>query len=74
MMTLEGIVCTQWLVDYPNFRRNPLYISGDSYAGMIVPIVVQEILTGNYSIQMPILSYNVHPLNLHELALDFNLG
>ncbi|XP_074279098.1 serine carboxypeptidase-like 18 [Silene latifolia] len=38
---------TKWLMNHPNFRTNPLYIAGDSYAGQIVPIVVQEILTGN---------------------------
>ncbi|XP_074279099.1 serine carboxypeptidase-like 18 isoform X1 [Silene latifolia] len=37
---------TKWLTNHPNFRTSPLYISGDSYAGQIVPIVVQEILTG----------------------------
>ncbi|XP_074279093.1 serine carboxypeptidase-like 18 isoform X2 [Silene latifolia] len=37
----------KWLTNHPNFRTSPLYISGDSYAGQIVPIIVQQILTGN---------------------------
>ncbi|EEF40335.1 serine carboxypeptidase, putative [Ricinus communis] len=37
----------KWLVSNPQFLANPLYIGGDSYSGIIVPIVVQEILNGN---------------------------
>ncbi|KAL9238147.1 hypothetical protein vseg_012614 [Gypsophila vaccaria] len=37
----------KWLVNHPKFKRNTFYVSGDSYSGMIVPIVVQEILNGN---------------------------
>jgi hypothetical protein len=29
------------------FLSNPLYISGDSYSGMTVPIILQEVLNGN---------------------------
>ncbi|XP_074320821.1 serine carboxypeptidase-like 7 [Silene latifolia] len=38
---------SKWLVDHIEFRDNPLYISGDSYCGKIVPIVVQHIVNGN---------------------------
>ncbi|MGV7428838.1 S10 family serine carboxypeptidase-like protein, partial [Mycobacterium kansasii] len=38
---------TKWFLDHPNFKSNPLYIAGDSYAGMIVPRIVQKILNGN---------------------------
>ena len=34
---------TQWLINHPKFQKNPLYISGDSYSGIIIPMVVQEI-------------------------------
>ncbi|XP_068655183.1 serine carboxypeptidase-like 18 isoform X2 [Aristolochia californica] len=33
----------KWLNDHPMFLSNPLYVSGDSYAGKIIPVVVQEI-------------------------------
>ncbi|CAK9144975.1 unnamed protein product [Ilex paraguariensis] len=37
----------KWLVDHSKFLTNPLYISGISYVGMVVPIIVQEIYNGN---------------------------
>ncbi|KAK9740026.1 hypothetical protein RND81_03G005300 [Saponaria officinalis] len=37
----------KWLVDHPKFRRNTFYVAGDSYSGLIVPMVVLEILNGN---------------------------
>ncbi|XP_056695951.1 serine carboxypeptidase-like 7 isoform X2 [Spinacia oleracea] len=38
---------SKWLVDHGGFISNPLYISGDSYCGRTVPIIVQEISNGN---------------------------
>ncbi|XP_050366801.1 serine carboxypeptidase-like 18 [Argentina anserina] len=37
----------KWLINHPKFIENPLYVAGDSYSGIIVPIVVQEITDGN---------------------------
>ncbi|KAF5203786.1 Serine carboxypeptidase-like, partial [Thalictrum thalictroides] len=36
----------KWLTDHPEYLSNPLYIGGDSYSGMIVPIIVQRISDG----------------------------
>ena len=38
----------QWLVDHPEFLKNELYVGGDSYSGIPVPMVVQEIYYGNF--------------------------
>ncbi|KAL9417677.1 hypothetical protein AB3S75_040627 [Citrus x aurantiifolia] len=37
---------TKWLIAHPNFLANPLYIGGDSYSGIIVPMIVQHISDG----------------------------
>jgi serine carboxypeptidase-like clade I len=37
----------QWLEEHPEFKSNPLYISGDSYSGMIIPVLAFEIAIGN---------------------------
>ncbi|EOY15689.1 Serine carboxypeptidase-like 2, putative [Theobroma cacao] len=35
------------LMDHPEFLSNPVYIAGDSDAGIILPVIFQEILYGN---------------------------
>ncbi|KAF5177157.1 Serine carboxypeptidase-like, partial [Thalictrum thalictroides] len=42
----------KWLTDHPEFLSNPLYIGGDSYSGLIVPIIVQRISDGYKCIHM----------------------
>ncbi|THG16211.1 hypothetical protein TEA_008570 [Camellia sinensis var. sinensis] len=37
----------KWLKSHPEFLENNLYIGGDSYSGIILPMVVQEIIDGN---------------------------
>ncbi|TKY74961.1 Serine carboxypeptidase 19 [Spatholobus suberectus] len=37
----------KWLIDHPEFLSNEVYIAGDSYCGLPVPVIVQEISYGN---------------------------
>ncbi|XP_044488379.1 serine carboxypeptidase-like 18 isoform X2 [Mangifera indica] len=41
------IFLRKWLMAHPEFLANPLYITGDSYSGKIVPIVAKKISEGN---------------------------
>ncbi|KAM3694852.1 hypothetical protein ACJW31_07G086800 [Castanea mollissima] len=36
-----------WLLAHPGFHKNQLYVAGDSYSGILVPIIVQKISDGN---------------------------
>ena len=36
----------QWMVEHPQFKTNQLYIGGDSYSGITVPLVIEEIMQG----------------------------
>ncbi|KAK8606914.1 hypothetical protein V6N13_052667 [Hibiscus sabdariffa] len=38
----------KWLESHPMFITNPLYVAGDSYSGLIVPIITQAISDGSY--------------------------
>ncbi|XP_028767749.1 serine carboxypeptidase-like 12 [Neltuma alba] len=37
----------KWLLSHPRFLKHPLYISGDSYSGIIIPILVSKISDDN---------------------------
>ncbi|PNX81862.1 serine carboxypeptidase, partial [Trifolium pratense] len=37
----------KWLIDHPEFLSNEFYIGADSYSGLVVPPILQEISNGN---------------------------
>ena len=37
----------QWLDIHPDFVTNPFFLGSDSYAGIIIPILAQDIINGN---------------------------
>lgn len=37
----------QWLNEHPQFLANQLYVGGESYSGLLIPILVQQIVIGN---------------------------
>ncbi|KFK38433.1 hypothetical protein AALP_AA3G112700 [Arabis alpina] len=52
----------KWLGKHQEFLSNPFYVGGDSYCGMVVPALVQEISKGNYLCCKP-------PINLQGYVL-----
>ncbi|KVH97343.1 Peptidase S10, serine carboxypeptidase [Cynara cardunculus var. scolymus] len=54
----------KWLLDHPTFLSNPLYITGISYMGIIIPNVVSRIYDGNDGFLI------VNPLT--DKFIDFN--
>ncbi|XP_039140602.1 serine carboxypeptidase-like 18 isoform X2 [Dioscorea cayenensis subsp. rotundata] len=64
----------KWLMDHPQFLSNPLYISGDSYAGKVVPFITDLILQGIESGTQPLLNlkgYSIGNPSTGE-AIDLN--
>lgn len=43
----NNLYMVQWLLEHSKFNKNPLYIAGDSYSGILVPMVVLHISNGN---------------------------
>ncbi|PIN23057.1 Serine carboxypeptidases (lysosomal cathepsin A) [Handroanthus impetiginosus] len=37
----------KWLISHPKYINNPLYIGGDSYSGITVPLVANNVYRGN---------------------------
>ncbi|KAG5613110.1 hypothetical protein H5410_024391 [Solanum commersonii] len=46
----------KWLNDHPQFISNPFYVSGNSYAGMAIPIITQLISNGNIAGKEPLVN------------------
>lgn len=36
----------KWMIEHPKFMKNQVFIGGDSYSGIVVPMIVQEISNG----------------------------
>ncbi|XP_060184274.1 serine carboxypeptidase-like 18 [Lycium barbarum] len=49
----------KWFNDHAEFISNPFYVSGDSYAGIIVPVIVQLISDGNEAGNKPLINLKV---------------
>ncbi|XP_057788114.1 serine carboxypeptidase-like 18 isoform X2 [Salvia miltiorrhiza] len=46
----------KWLLNHPKFLNNPLYIAGDSYSGITVPLVVNQVYGGIEAGRNPVLN------------------
>ncbi|XP_026383199.1 serine carboxypeptidase-like 7 [Papaver somniferum] len=64
----------KWLFRHPEFKSNPLYIGGDSYSGIIVPIVVQHLINDIQTQKYPFLNLKGYLLGnpLTQKQLDIN--
>ncbi|KAF8377663.1 hypothetical protein HHK36_031047 [Tetracentron sinense] len=47
----------KWLIDHPEFMATPFYLAGDSYSGISIPLIAQEISNGNEARHKPIINF-----------------
>jgi len=57
--TANGYFFENWFALFPEYAQNDMYITGESYAGVYVPIVVQELLENHPSIGAQLVGYAV---------------
>ncbi|PIN23062.1 Serine carboxypeptidases (lysosomal cathepsin A) [Handroanthus impetiginosus] len=57
----------KWLINHPTYIENPLYIGGESYSGIIVPLVVNEVYNGIEARNKPLLNMKGYVLG-HPLT------
>lgn len=64
----------KFLIDHPKFLKNPLYISGISYMGIIAPIITLELYDANERGDQPMLNIQGYVLcsPLTDKFMDFN--
>ncbi|XP_010465794.1 PREDICTED: serine carboxypeptidase-like 16 [Camelina sativa] len=61
----------KWLAQHPEYSSNPFYVTGNSYAGTVVPVIVQEISNGNCICCKP--QINLQGYVLGSPITDFDL-
>ncbi|MFS8027457.1 putative peptidase S10, serine carboxypeptidase, alpha/Beta hydrolase [Helianthus anomalus] len=63
-----------FLIDHPKFLKNPLYIGGISYMGLITPIITMKVYEGNERGDQPTLNIQGYILcsPLTDKFMDFN--
>lgn len=62
----------KWLNNHSEFINNPVYVGGDSYAGMVIPIIVQEIANGIEAQKKPLI--NLKGYVLGNPVTDMNIA
>ncbi|XP_071715869.1 serine carboxypeptidase-like 18 [Rutidosis leptorrhynchoides] len=64
----------KWLVDHPKFAKNTVYLGGDSYMGIVLPMMVEEMFNGNEVGQTPQINIKGYMLGnpLTDRSGDFN--
>uniref|UniRef100_A0ACD5X3W1 Uncharacterized protein n=1 Tax=Avena sativa TaxID=4498 RepID=A0ACD5X3W1_AVESA len=46
----------KWFTDHPQYLSNPFYVGGESYAGMVIPLIAQYISEGIEKMQQPLIN------------------
>ncbi|KAL0317171.1 UNVERIFIED_CONTAM: Serine carboxypeptidase-like 18, partial [Sesamum angustifolium] len=49
----------KWLIKHPQYLKNPLFIVGESYSGITLPLIVNEVYKGLEAGDKPMLNMKV---------------
>ncbi|XP_031480549.1 serine carboxypeptidase-like 17 [Nymphaea colorata] len=64
----------KWLHEFPEFRSNPFYVGGDSYSGLPIPFLVQQIANGNREGYQPFMNLEGYILGNPSTELKFDVS
>ncbi|KAJ7533564.1 hypothetical protein O6H91_13G054800 [Diphasiastrum complanatum] len=62
----------KWFEDYSEFLSNPLYISGESYAGVYVPTLAHDVVNGIEFGIKPILNFKGYAIGNGATDIEFD--
>ncbi|KAL8541616.1 hypothetical protein ACS0TY_002760 [Phlomoides rotata] len=64
----------KWLINHPNYQKNPLYIAGESYCGILLPLVVDQVYNGIKAGSKPHLNMKGYILGnpITDYFVDYN--
>ncbi|CAN4115161.1 unnamed protein product [Withania somnifera] len=60
----------KWFINHPEFISNPFYVSGDSYSGITVPVIVQLISDGIEAGREPLINLKGYSLGNPKTFLE----
>ena len=70
--TFDSLAATQiWLMKFPEYRKNPFYIAGESYGGIYVPLLALSIL--QYNAEMTTSAINLKGILIGNGSTDWEI-
>ncbi|EXC17679.1 Serine carboxypeptidase-like 7 [Morus notabilis] len=69
----------KWLINHPDYTANPIYISGDSYSGITIPILAHQISNENEAGVTPLINLQGYAVgnpvtnlkSIHKFEIQF---
>ncbi|XP_062177075.1 serine carboxypeptidase-like 7 [Alnus glutinosa] len=59
-----------WLGEHPDFVTNPVFLGSDSYAGIVTPILAQDIINGNEAGIVPLVNLKGYSIGCPHTNTD----
>nr|GFC35768.1 peptidase S10, serine carboxypeptidase, alpha/beta hydrolase fold protein [Tanacetum cinerariifolium] len=59
--------------DHPQFIKNPMYVTGISYSGIVIPMIAEELYKGNDEGLEPRINIKVRTLHFTRETIGLNI-